>query len=1074
MGLRFWIGIKRSFEHGIVAMLRRAGSMRIYSRLRVHRYPRVLDVVSGPKVKIVSIPSIARWADAVIALDARGSLPTRIVLVPSEAQAHALRVELVVRGPQALAGTRFFTAAAAARAVLDGAGSAYRIGEEARRRLRLRKLFRARPALVAYCVGDLCTAGWEAAFAETIEQLESAALRPEDLERLGEVRASDLARIWRAVDEDAGPSWSVPRLMGEARRILTAEPGAWPFDGPVLAAAAVGVDTAHARLLQVIPRLTLGIVPGRPARRSALDRMRSLLGPVAAELVASVEAAPGDGELAVLAEHLFEPPERLAAAERRRSSGPDGSVSLELYAGVDEEIDAAARWVAEEVFHHRTPLQGLAILLPAPDPLAALVADRVEALPWPAGTRPVYLACGRPAVATAAGARLLAIVRALAAYLPADAMAELLPRLRLAGVDGHLSPGRARALVSKLATIGGSAARPQDARRWSERLGGIELDEEARAVGPAVEALVAVAAEMIDGAPLGKLWQAIRAFTTEHVIARREMTAVLEQLGGEVCALAGDAVTAQVAGAEAVELIQAVLGSLRLETGRHGEPAIYVGTITSAAGLPFSAVRVIGLAESVYPGTLRADAILPADLRRRLPAHTLIGDDGFATARLHAFDQVVRGVTHRLCVSAPRTDVDGSEREPAALFIEMAAALARPHPITGARPRVIPTIAELERDGFRVAREAMESRRVQAPLTPACWLDRVARGGRPLPSAWSRAVVTSPAAVLERAAGLHGMLGARPLTVCTPGVDAEHPLSASALRVLLTCPHRFLLERVLGFWCRSAGVETHRIDPSSYGRLFHAVAETFARMHGPAFGARERDLAYWLDVGDGIAGTAFEAFLREYPLIGRGVIDAERRRLRREVRAFIEHDWDAGRPRRFVAAERGFGEDAAVSIPTGAGPLFVTGRIDRIDVEGDVTVIRDLKTGRPRPREREQIDPDVDLDLQLGIYVAVAERLAAEWSLPAEISATYVYVDPLAVERERSFRTDRHALRTATERWLELARSLIRDQSYVQSPDPKDCRMCPFSAVCGSDSTATSQRLHDATGALGAFGALKA
>src|SRR5437868_5471366 len=82
------------------------------------------------QVRIVSISDIAEWADAVIALDTQGPLPMRIVLVPSEAYAHALRVELVARAPGVLAGTRFFTAAAAARAVLDSAGGAYRIGEE--------------------------------------------------------------------------------------------------------------------------------------------------------------------------------------------------------------------------------------------------------------------------------------------------------------------------------------------------------------------------------------------------------------------------------------------------------------------------------------------------------------------------------------------------------------------------------------------------------------------------------------------------------------------------------------------------------------------------------------------------------------------------------------------------------------------------------------------------------------------------------------------------------------------------------------------------------------------------------
>jgi PD-(D/E)XK nuclease superfamily protein len=1022
---------------------------------------------------VVSISGIARWADAVIALDARGALPARVVLVPSEAHAHALRVELVTRGPRALAGTWFFTIAAAARAVLDNVGIAYRIGEEVRRPLRLRKVFRARPALATYRIDDMHTTGWEDAFASTIEQLESAALRPADLERLGEPRARDLAAVWRAVDDDAGMSWTVPRLMAEAHGVLAATPGAWPFDAPVLAAAPIGIDAAHARLLHVIPRLTLGIIAGRPTRRAALDRMRGLLGDAAAELVASAPDLTSDrGELGVLTEHLFEAPERLAAA-RRRSRGPDGTVSLELHSGADDEIEAAARWVADEVFHHQTPLRDIAILVPTPDPLASLIAARIEALPWPSGTRPVYLACGRPAVSTAAGARLLAIVRAWGAYLPADAMIEILPRLRLGGVEGHLSPGRARTLVAKLGTIGGSATRPEDARRWSERLARTELDDATRAVAPALEALVAVAAAMIDGASLGQLWRLIRTFVATHLIAPRELAAILEQLDGDVCSLASDAVTAQVVGVEAMELVTSTLCAIRLDIGRHGEPAIYVGTVTGAAGLPFAAVRVLGLVEGAYPGTLRADAILPPHLRDRLPPHTAVGDDDFATGRLHALDQVVRGVTQRLSVSAPRTDFDGSEREPAALFVEMAAALARPNAITGEPARLIPNIAALERDAFRAARTAAATRRAQAPLTPSYWLDGVASGVRQAPSAWSHAVVTSPGAIAERAATMHGELGSSPLTVTAPGGAPDHPLSASALRVLLACPQRFLLERLLGFWCRTGGVSTHRIDPASYGTLFHEVAAGFSRTYGLEFGARERDLAHWLDVGDRAACTAFDLFLGEYPLNGDGAAGVERRRLRRDVRTFIEDDWDGGRPRRFVAAERVFGEDVPVWISTTAGRLFVAGRIDRVDVEGSVTVVRDLKTGRARPRERDRSEPDVNLDLQLGVYAAVAEHLAAAWSTPADVAAAYLYVDHLAADRERSFRADRQALRAAAAGWFDLAMSLIRDQRYTQTPDANDCRICPFSAVCGDDTVATNERLREATGSLAVFRDLK-
>ena len=312
---------------------------------------------------------------------------------------------------------------------------------------------------------------------------------------------------------------------------------------------------------------------------------------------------------------------------------------------------------------------------------------------------------------------------------------------------------------------------------------------------------------------------------------------------------------------------------------------------------------------------------------------------------------------------------------------------------------------------------------------------------------------------------MHGELGSAPLTVSVFGGEPARPLSASALRVLLTCPHRFLLERMLGFRPRIEPAETHRIDALSYGALFHKVAEVFARVHGAEFGARTHDLEHWRAVSDDAACTELDAFLRTYPLIGASVIDAERRRLRGDVRTFIDDDWNEGRPRRFVAAEREFGKDTAVAIPTSAGPLFVTGRIDRIDVEDTTTVGRDLKTGRARPREGQQIDPDVDLDLQLAVYVAVAEALAAEWSLPTEIVCAYVYVDPLAA-RSRAVVSLRSPMRCTMRgaRWFDLAKSLIRDQTYVQTPDPNDCRWCPFSAICGDDAHGTNERLVDAIG----------
>ena len=226
-------------------------------------------------------------------------------------------------------------------------------------------------------------------------------------------------------------------------------------------------------------------------------------------------------------------------------------------------------------------------------------------------------------------------------------------------------------------------------------------------------------------------------------------------------------------------------------------------------------------------------------------------------------------------------------------------------------------------------------------------------------------------------------------------------------------------------------------------------------------------------LADGLACAAFEQFLNEYPLDGDSVIEGERRRLRRDVRTWIEDDWDDGRPRAFIAAERWFGKPTAAAIPTDEGPLFVVGRIDRTDVAGGITLVRDLKTGRPRPREREQADANVDIDLQLALYVAVATGLASEWAIPPEVAAAYAYVDRFAPVRERAFRVDRAALQGAGAGWFALAMALIRGRLFVRTPRPSDCGICPFSPVCGDDPAGSLERLRDATGALGTFRDLK-
>lgn len=1018
----------------------------------------------------VRISDPASWAAAVAALPVAGPLPARTVLVPTEAHAHILRCQLSSDAPGALAGTRLLTLPAVACAVLDAAGVAYRVGEEQRRPLRFRAWLRSNPALACYRTDELETPGWEAAFASTIEQLEEAALEPADLDRLATPRMADLASIWRALDDAAAGSWTLPRILKQAGLVLAAAPAVWPWAGPVLAVVTNTMPAVDAALVRVIPRATIGVVVARPLRRAAVVRMAARFGAAAAEIAGSCVAVPRRStELGVLCEYLFAPPAQIAHAERRRSQGPDGSVTLEVHAGIDEEVDAAARWVVDEVFHHETPLQDIAILVPTPDPLAALLATRIAERSGPAAPTPVYLACGRPATSTAAGARLLAVANALVGFLPAAALIELVPRLRR-GDDGHVSPGRARALVEALGARGGSAARPGDALQWRDRVAA-SPDPSAGGLAPAISAVVAVAADVIAGASLAALWAAVRAFVTDHVVMPRAIAEILASLDVAIGALAKDRVTSGVVGVEAMQLIAEQIAAARIRDGRFGEPAVYVGTVLEAAGLGFRAVRILGAAEGMFPRTLREDPVLPAEQRRRLPADAMPGDAEFAAAQLHAFDQVVRATGERLVISAPLTDAGGGEREPAALFVEIAAALGRPDAATGRAAGSFPTRRELERDAFGPARRAGGARRIAAPLTPACWLDRVAAGADDVPSEWTRAVVIDPGAIADRQAAMHGILGPARLTQLVPGLGATHPTSVARLRDLLSCPHRFLLAHVLGFRPREPGADPSRIDPRAYGLLVHGIAEQFARLHGVAFGARQGPLEAWCALAVELADRALDDLVARAPLAGREVVAAERRRLHRDVRRWIELDWAEGRARTLIDVERAFGAAGdPLAMPTSQGPLFLAGRIDRLDREGAWVLVRDLKTGRA-PREPDRGDPDVAIDLQLAVYAVVAEHLAPTWGLPGDVAAAYVYTDRFAPRPERAFRADRHALRAKGRAWLDLARGLLLEGAYPQTPMASDCRRCAFARVCGDG---RRDDLRGATGQLARYRELRA
>ena len=717
------------------------------------------------------------WVDAVAALPVQEPLPCRIVLVRRERVAHSLRRDLIRNGlGSVLAGTRFVPFSVAAGEVLRNSGAKFEPGEEALRSARLSALFRSQVQLRHFS-RDLLRSkpGWEEAFARTISDLEGAGFRPEDLDVSGQSgRLQDVAAIWRSIDDSAGGSWTVQRVYVEAAIALDHRPETWPFQGPALAFVGGDVTASEARFFRAVPEIMIGLLAARPARERYLNRLEALLGKEVGTVLRST-AAPrvGGTERDLIASYLFEPPIVLANPDRPRSTGPDDTVDIEEHAGVEAEIEATADWIARQMAGG-TALEEMAVLVPALDPLAGLVANRLARIPWHDGSFPVHVAGGLPITYLAAGTRALAVVRALRVHLAAGSLADVLPALRSSAAGGrHLSHGAAMDLSWSLGTVGGNPARPEGALDWADRAAEreAELSEQfaraqaaenealetglarraidierlltdLRAIRPALDALVGLARLAVEGTSLTMLWPRLFGFFDEWLLQPGAGPGVHIILNERLDRMASDAQCGTLAGEDALRIVEEVITSTRVPIGHFGDPSVYLGTVREAVGLRFRAVRVIGLAEGHLPSMPSEDPVIPDALREvlRIPHAETGAFPPTAIDRslndLHALDLVVRNVESHVAFSAARLDVDRSEREPSSVILEAAAALGRPNRSTGETGAIIPDAAALRRDSFVPAREAAAKFRGETPLGEAAWQDCVSQEMIGVPPHW--------------------------------------------------------------------------------------------------------------------------------------------------------------------------------------------------------------------------------------------------------------------------------------------------------------------------------------------------
>src|SRR5262249_30656398 len=128
---------------------------------------------------------------------------------------------------------------------------------------------------------------------------------------------------------------------------------------------------------------------------------------------------------------------------------------------------------------------------------------------------------------------------------------------------------------------------------------------------PAIAALQQLAETTFGGATLSRTWHDLQAFCERWLRLPPGPANLLALLQQALQPILDDPVSHAVTGAAALRFLSDVLRRQRSPVGRYGEPRVFVGSASQAAGLPFAAVRVLGLAEGASPHTPHDDPIVP-------------------------------------------------------------------------------------------------------------------------------------------------------------------------------------------------------------------------------------------------------------------------------------------------------------------------------------------------------------------------------------------------------------------------------------------------------------------------------
>jgi RecB family exonuclease len=787
----------------------------------------------------------------------------------------------------------------------------------------------------------------EAALVATYRELRD--LSPAALDRLAATsgRAGEVVRLHRGVRARLAPAWSDEEDLLEAATAAV-EAGRTSELGSVVVHLPQRVSQHAARLLTAVAEaVPTTVVVSLTGVAEADAEVRASL----ARMGLTVDPEPGRPPLPM------EP----------------GSTSILTASDADEEVRAAVRAVLDAV-RAGTRLDRIAVLHASPDPYARLTHEQLHSAGIATNGAAVV-----PLSARIAGRTLLELLRLPdGRFRRQDVFAWLASAPILA--EGRWAPTTAWERVSRsAAVIAGrddwdrlleNAALGFDRQAALEEKDDEKADwapERSRANAARARELRTFVLRIIDdlarASARPRPWSEQAAWAHRWLLrllgpaTRRERWPEAERKAAERVEQAIDRLGALDA-VEGPVLLPVFTRTLELElendlgrVGRLGD-GVLVGSVEMGIGLDLDLVVILGLAEGSFPATVRDDSLLPDRERAVTGGELGLRADRVARQHRQLLGSLAGASARLLCV--PRGDLRRSvDRVPSRWVLDIAATLAGDGrrwwapDLRAAQAEWVREVASFDAGLRALAVPATEQEhRLRGLLATGGDLSTTTDGC----TALAAEVLTARRS--PRFTRFDGNLEGLP--VPSP---VDRVTSPTRLERWAACPHRHLVEDLLGAAPVENPEEAFVITPIHRGNLIHKALERFIRevldrpeVDRPAPGMpwTAADVERITEIGEELCDEYEALGITGRPIFWR----RDRRRILLDLHQFLVRDSIHRIETRSApfAAELsfGFGDGLpAVQVPLPDGrSLAVRGWIDRVDLRSDGTVhVTDYKTG---------------------------------------------------------------------------------------------------------------------------------